>query len=66
MHRFLLIALILIWPAWCWALTGKVLNVAGGDTITILTAKKSQVKVRLYGIDTPRRARLLAQRVCAS
>ena len=28
---------------------------ADGDTITILTAEKDQVKIRLYGIDTPER-----------
>ena len=36
-------------------ITGKVVKVADGDTITILTPKKDQVKIRLYGIDTPER-----------
>lgn len=39
----------------CFALTGKVIKVADGDTITILTADKQQVKIRLYGIDCPER-----------
>ena len=37
----------------CQELTGKVISVADGDTITILTDQKQQVKIRLYGIDTP-------------
>lgn len=36
-------------------LTGKVVAVADGDTFTLLTDKKKQVKVRLYGIDCPER-----------
>jgi endonuclease YncB( thermonuclease family) len=36
-------------------LTGKVVSLADGDTLTLLV-KKTQVKVRLEGIDTPERA----------
>lgn len=32
-------------------ITGKVVSVADGDTITVLTAAKESVKVRLHGID---------------
>lgn len=35
------------------ALTGKVISVADGDTITILDSSNKQHKIRLYGIDTP-------------
>lgn len=34
-------------------LSGNVVSVADGDTITILTQGNKQVKIRLYGIDTP-------------
>ena len=36
-------------------LTGKVVKIADGDTLTLL-AGKTQIKVRLEGIDTPERA----------
>lgn len=36
-------------------LTGKVVAVADGDTFTLLTPEKKQVKIRLYGIDCPER-----------
>lgn len=32
---------------------GRVVAVADGDTITVLTQDKQQVKIRLYGIDCP-------------
>ena len=38
------------------AITGKVVRVADGDTITILTSDKEQVKIRFAGIDCPERA----------
>ncbi|UKJ06817.1 thermonuclease family protein [Solitalea lacus] len=36
--------------------TGKVISVADGDTITILTSEKVQVKIRLHGIDCPEKS----------
>ncbi|TNC89299.1 MAG: hypothetical protein CSH49_07870 [Alcanivorax sp.] len=38
------------------SITGKVVRVADGDTITILTSDKEQVKIRFAGIDCPERA----------
>ena len=37
------------------AITGRVVKVADGDTITNLTPETNQIKIRLYGIDTPER-----------
>ena len=34
-------------------LSGQVVSIADGDTITMLDSSKKQVKIRLYGIDTP-------------
>ncbi|CAA0123690.1 Thermonuclease [Halioglobus japonicus] len=36
-------------------LTGRVVRVADGDTVSILDSSNTQHKVRLYGIDTPER-----------
>lgn len=38
------------------SITGKVVRVADGDTITILTNDKKQFKIRFAGIDCPERA----------
>jgi len=37
------------------SLTGRVVGVADGDTITVLDAGKTQHKIRLLGIDAPER-----------
>lgn len=48
-----LIAILIMIPAFCFAIEGKAVGVSDGDTITILTQEKQQIKVRLYGIDCP-------------
>lgn len=37
-------------------ISGKVVNVADGDTLTILNAENKQTKICLYGIDAPEKA----------
>ena len=43
-------------------ITGKVVSVADGDTITVLDADKTQHKIRLNGIDAPEKALPFGQR----
>jgi micrococcal nuclease len=33
--------------------SGRVVSIADGDTLTVLRADRSQVKIRLHGVDTP-------------
>ena len=42
------------------AITGKVVNVADGDTITVSGTWK-QVQIRLFGIDTPEKSQAFGQ-----
>lgn len=50
-----LFATLLLIPCWALAdtITGRVVNVHDGDTITVLDADKKQHKIRLSGIDAP-------------
>ena len=48
----LLLTFLLAIPCLSWAWSGKVVSIAEGDTITVLRDKE-QVRIRLYGIDTP-------------
>ena len=41
---------------------GKVVNVADGDTITVLDEKNIQYKIRLQGIDAPEKAQPYGQK----
>lgn len=43
-------------------LEGKVVSVADGDTVTILSAARIQTRVRLVGIDAPERAQAFGTR----
>lgn len=40
-------------PAFAGELTGKVIAIADGDTLTVLSADQQQIKIRLAEIDTP-------------
>ena len=37
-------------------ITGKVVKVSDGDTLTVLNSQNKQIKVRLYGIDAPEKS----------
>ena len=54
--KLLLFFLLLSTPALSEVITGRVVSIADGDTITILDSSKTQHKIRLYGIDTPEKA----------
>jgi endonuclease YncB( thermonuclease family) len=43
-------------------LTGTVVDVADGDTITVLDANREQHKIRVAGIDVPEKAQPFGQR----
>ncbi len=42
-------------PAFAERIAGRVVGVADGDTLTVLTDHKRQVRMRLAGLDTPER-----------
>lgn len=49
-------------PALVADLSGRVVHVADGDTITLLTQEKQQVKIRIAGIDAPEKAQPFGNR----
>lgn len=54
--RIILLSILLLlicFPGLSFALTGKVISVADGDTITVLDSRNKKHKIRLYGIDCP-------------
>jgi len=60
---FLLILFVLGFPfATSADVTGVVVGVADGDTVTVLDADRNQHKVRLAGIDAPEKAQPFGQR----
>lgn len=58
----LLFVASLLSPALAETLTGKVVSIADGDTITLLDGSKTQHKIRLYGIDAPERGQDFGER----
>ncbi len=55
MGRIILGAFLLLAAPACFAdtLTGKVVKVADGDSITVLDSTNTQHRIRLQGIDAP-------------
>ena len=56
MKKILLCAFLLFFPLTAHAWMAKVVSVTDGDTIKVFNAEQGQVKIRLYGIDTPEKA----------
>ena len=56
MKKILLLILLLCWPLTAHAWMAKVVSVTDGDTIKVFNVEYGQVKIRLYGIDTPEKA----------
>ncbi|TWP31815.1 thermonuclease family protein [Apibacter muscae] len=46
-------------------LSGRVIKVADGDTVTILTDENEQIKIRLYGIDCPEKGQDFSSKATA-
>ena len=63
--RVLILGLLisLLTPAaWAQLLTGRVVGVTDGDTITVLDDQRVQHKIRLAGIDAPEKSQAFGQR----
>lgn len=54
-HRLLYVFCLFVFPlvSFSQTITGKVIRVADGDTVTLLDSTNTQIRVRLYGIDCP-------------
>ena len=52
---------LLIGSAWADQLLGRVVGVADGDTLTVLTTPRQQHRVRLTGIDAPKKRQAFGQ-----
>lgn len=62
--RVLILGLLitLLTPAaWAQILTGRVVGVTDGDTITVLDEQRVQHKIRLAGIDAPEKSQAFGQ-----
>ena len=61
MKKFLIILLIICWPLTAHAWMAKVVSVTDGDTIKVSNVGHEQVKIRLYGIDSPEKGQPYGQ-----
>lgn len=53
-------------PSWAETIHGKVVGVADGDTLTILSPDHIQTRIRLFGIDAPEKSQAFGQKSKAS
>lgn len=58
----LLVALLFLGDVSAAVLSGRVVAISDGDTLTVLDASKAQHKIRLSGIDAPEKAQPFGQR----
>ncbi len=57
MKKSLIIFLMLsVTPAFSYEMTGKVIKIADGDTVTLMSSDYSKYKIRLLGIDAPEKS----------
>ena len=64
MVRFVILLLVLnvSISAFAESISGKVINIADGDTLTILNSENNQVKIRLAAIDAPEKSQPFGNR----
>ena len=58
---FIISLVLILLPSFSWAWSGEVVGITDGDTITVLRDRE-QVRIRLYGIDTPERGQAFSKR----
>ena len=61
MKRLLIALVLILWPLTAHAWMAKVVSVTDGDTIKVYNAEKGQIKIRLYGIDSPEKGQPYGQ-----
>ncbi|HCM3757163.1 TPA: thermonuclease family protein [Salmonella enterica subsp. enterica serovar London] len=62
MPRLILLLLLILAPAVQATLTGRGVRVIDGDTVVVLTAPATEVRIRLAGIDAPEKGQPFRQR----
>ena len=62
LRAIIFLALAISFQANADTLAGKVIGVSDGDTVTLLSQDKQQIKVRLAAIDAPEKAQAFGQR----
>jgi endonuclease YncB( thermonuclease family) len=59
---FITLVFLLSLPVHTWAWSGMVVGVTDGDTIKVMGSHNKQVKIRLYGIDTPEKGQAFGKK----
>ena len=58
----LFLIFLLVIPGLAWAWSGMVVGVSDDDTIKVMGAHNKQVKIRLYGVDTPEKGQAFGKK----